>query len=196
MSVLIVDIADEIYRELAEPEDVSIPSIGFWLRTNIGKLNILVDKSYTISETTLEIIDSVKEPFGINESAIYKKMYNIHYYERQIYNLIGKSRNVNIINTPTSGNYGNLQISENGFTYNREGIGKTSSETIRANTQFLKEMGSNFASLKEKEVKELNSLLSVYTLNEVNPLQVAGDDIIEGYDGNYSYGNHNRNIEN
>jgi len=32
----IVDIADEIYRELAEPSTISIPSIAFWIRSNVG----------------------------------------------------------------------------------------------------------------------------------------------------------------
>ena len=35
----IVDIADEIYRELGEPTDNSIPPIAFWIRTNLGTLN-------------------------------------------------------------------------------------------------------------------------------------------------------------
>ena len=51
----IVDIADELYRELAEPSDLSIPAISFWLRSNIGKLNNLISTAYLIDEDTLEI---------------------------------------------------------------------------------------------------------------------------------------------
>ena len=45
--VKIVSIADEAYRELASPSDLSIAAISFWLRTNLGQLNNLIDTSYT-----------------------------------------------------------------------------------------------------------------------------------------------------
>ena len=55
MTTKIVDIADEVYRELGEPADISIASVAYWLRTNLGRLNVLLNKPYLISETTLEI---------------------------------------------------------------------------------------------------------------------------------------------
>ena len=51
----IVDIADEVFRELGEPSTISIPAISFWLRTNITALNSLLNISLTINETTLEL---------------------------------------------------------------------------------------------------------------------------------------------
>jgi hypothetical protein len=48
MTYKIVDVADEIYRELGEPNDLSLSSIAFWLRTNIGDLNILINKKFKI----------------------------------------------------------------------------------------------------------------------------------------------------
>ena len=35
LTMKVVDIADEVYRELGSPTDLSIPAIAFWLRTNI-----------------------------------------------------------------------------------------------------------------------------------------------------------------
>ena len=35
----IVDIADEIYRELGSISTLSIPAIAYWVRGNIGSLN-------------------------------------------------------------------------------------------------------------------------------------------------------------
>ena len=77
MTTKIVDVADEVYRELGEPADISIASVAYWLRTNIGKLNVLLNKPYLINETTLEIYssDETKDPFGINEKTIFKKIF-------------------------------------------------------------------------------------------------------------------------
>ena len=51
----IVDIADEIFRELDQPKDVSVPQIAFWIRVNVGSLNNLINTEYAIDTTTLEI---------------------------------------------------------------------------------------------------------------------------------------------
>ena len=75
MTTKIVDIADELYREMGEPSDSSIASIAFWLRTNISRLNILINKPYTINEETLEISDTEADPFGINEKGIFKLLF-------------------------------------------------------------------------------------------------------------------------
>jgi hypothetical protein len=196
MTTKIVDISDEIYRELGEPEDISISSIAFWLRTNLGKLNILLDKNYTINQIDLEVEAISQESFSILEKTIFKKLYNIHYYDRQILNLVGKTKNVTIINTSGTANQGSLQISENGMTYNRENSTKTSAESIKANAQFLSQMGKNFIDLKKQENVELKELLKKYELNENTPLQVAGDDTVGDPGRSYTYSNYVRNIEN
>ena len=199
MTTKIVDIADEIYRELGEPTDVSIPSIAFWLRTNLGKLNILINKRYTINTLDLEVDAISPETFTIIEKSIFKKMYNIHYYDRQIISLIGKSRNINLVNTDTStsgvNNADNIQISENGFTYQKSSSTKTANETIKANTQFIRQLGLNFVELKKQETTELKMLTETYNLNEVNPLQIAGDDVYQETSRPYTYDFY-RNLEN
>lgn len=187
-------IAQEIYIELGTPEDVSNSSIQYWLRTNLGKINILLNNNFSINTGTNEF--STTPDFGELEKSIYKKLYNIHYYDRQILNLVGKTRNVTIINTSGTTNQGNLQISENGMTYNRESSTKTSAESIRANTQFLSQMGKNFIDLKKQENIELKELLNQYGLNENTPLQVAGDDTVGDPGRSYTYSNYVRNIEN
>ena len=199
MTTKIVDIADEIYRELGEPSDVSIPSVAFWLRTNLGKLNILINKRYTINTLDLEVDAISPETFTIIEKSIFKKMYNIHYYDRQIISLIGKSRNINLVNTDTStsgvNNADNIQISENGFTYQKSSSTKTANETIKANTQFIRQLGLNFVELKKQETTELKMLTETYNLNEVNPLQIAGDDVYQETSRPYTYDFY-RNLEN
>ena len=212
MTNKIVDIADEIYRELGEPSDVSITSVAFWLRTNLGKLNILINKRYTINTLDLEVDAISPETFTIIEKSIFKKMYNIHYYDRQIIKLIGKSSALNLINQDTSSsgenattgsaNSDSLEISENGFSYKKTNsestsqIYKRATDAIKANTQFVRQLGLNFVDLKKQEMAELKMLTEAYNLNEVTPLQIAGDDIYEEGNRPYNYNSYIRNLEN
>lgn len=168
MTTKIVDVADEVYRELGEPADISIASVAYWLRTNIGKLNVLLNKPYLISETTLEIYssDETKDPFGINEKAIFKKIYTVYYYERLFRNALGAASTDSTI-----------EIDQNGF---------------RAKRVNKNELAKTYSDLKKQSDEALKMLLDKYELNEVTPLQVAGDDTIEAPGRSYSY---SRNIE-
>ena len=83
----VVDLADEIYRELGSPSDLSIAPITFWCRTNIGALNNSIMSEYEVDTTTLEIQeakDGTTTAIGLREAAIFKKMYLIHYYDIKI----------------------------------------------------------------------------------------------------------------
>ena len=93
----VVDIADEIFRELSEPSTLSIPAIAYWVRSNVGELNNYLNTSFRVSHETFEITEQVeatgREPVSFNssvdndtlelqfeEKAVLKKMYNVHYY--------------------------------------------------------------------------------------------------------------------
>ena len=172
MTNKIVDISDEIYRELGEPSDLSIASVAFWLRTNIGKLNVLLNKPYLINETTLEIYssDETKDPFGINEKTIFKKIYTLYYYERLFRNALGAASTDSVI-----------EIDQNGF---------------RAKRVNKNELAKTYSELKKQADAELKILLDKYDINEVTPLQVVGDDTIGGVDGPFKYGSsYIRNID-
>jgi hypothetical protein len=168
MTTKIVDVADEVYRELGEPADISIASVAYWLRTNIGKLNVLLDKPFLISDTTLEIYssDETKDPFGINEKTIFKKIYTVYYYERLFRNALGAASTDSTI-----------EIDQNGF---------------RAKRVNKNELAKTYSDLKKQSDEALKMLLDKYELNAVTPLQVAGDDTIEAPGRSYSY---SRNIE-
>ena len=71
----IVDIADELYRELAEPSSISIPAISFWIRSNVGELNNRINTTFKITEYGSDayefsgsFIDPVYEPQAFNEA--------------------------------------------------------------------------------------------------------------------------------
>ena len=207
MTNKIGDVAAEIYRELSEPVDISIASVAYWLRTNVGRLNVLLNKPYLINDTTLEIYssDEKTDPFGINEKTIFKKLYVIHYYDRQILNLIGKARNINLVNSTdtnsvssntTTATNNSIEVSEDGFTYKKDNSvsNKTANETIKANTQFVRQLGLNFAELKKVENEELKYLLIKYSQSKASPIQVTGDDIISELNRTYTLNNNVRDI--
>jgi len=168
MTYKIVDISDEIYRELGEPSDLSYASIAFWLRTNIGDLNILINKKYYITDDTLEVgipTDS-GDTFGDIEKSIFKMLYNMHYYERLFRNALGAASTDSTI-----------EIDQNGF---------------RAKRVNKNELAKTYSDLRKQIADELQVLTKNYNLNEARPLQVAGDDTIEAPGRSYSY---SRNIE-
>ena len=89
----VVDIADEIFREVGEPTTYSIASISYWVRANIGRLNSYISTFFEIEPSTLEIIQKtdeknngtlVQKEISIDEGAILKRMFLIHYYDKSI----------------------------------------------------------------------------------------------------------------
>jgi len=169
MTSKIIDIADEIYRELGEPSDLSLSSIAFWLRTNIGDLNILINKKYYIEETTYEIANEEGEIFKDIEKSIFKMLYSMHYYERLFRNALGAASTDSV-----------LEISQNGF----------SARKINKN-----ELAKTYAELRNQISDELQILTKNYNLNEARPLQVAGDDTVEEPNKTYTYSSHLRTFD-
>jgi len=168
MTYKIVDISDEIYRELGEPSDLSHASIAFWLRTNLGDLNILINKKYYITTDSLEvgIPEDSGDTFGDIEKSIFKMLYSMHYYERLFRNALGAASTDSTI-----------EIDQNGF---------------RAKRVNKNELAKTYSDLRKQIADELQILTKNYNLNEARPLQVAGDDTIEAPSRSYSY---SRNIE-
>jgi hypothetical protein len=172
MTYKIVDVADEIYRELGEPSDLSIASIAFWLRTNIGDLNILINKKFYITDDTLEIgiEEGSGDEFKDIEKSVFKMIYSIHYYERLFRNALGAASTDSTI-----------EITENGFTGRK----------VNKN-----ELAKTYAQLRKQINDELQILTKNYNLNEAKPLQVAGDDIYQDPTRPYTYTNYMRSLEN
>lgn len=172
MTTKIIDIADEIYRELGEPSDLSHASIAFWLRTNIGDLNILINKKFYIDEDTLEISipENSGDVFDTVEKSIFKMIYSIHYYERLFRNALGAA-SVD----------GTIETDENGFR----------TKSVNKN-----ELAKTYATLRKQISEELMILTKNYNINEAKPIQVAGDDTIGDPGRSYTYSNYIRNLEN
>lgn len=84
------DIADEIFTELAEPSDISVASIMYWLETNTGQLNAFISTSFVSTSTTI-----TPDPSGV-EKQIFKMLYTAYYYRRQMNRNLGAAALVGI----------------------------------------------------------------------------------------------------
>ena len=154
----VVDVADEIYREIGSPSDTSVASISFWVRSNIGALNNHINMEFTIDGTTLEVSylddgDS-KVNLDIEEASILKKMYLIYDYDNKLRTVTGAASWDSV-----------LEINDAGTSIKK--VNKS-------------EIGKTLAQAKKEEQLQLNILINSYKLRESNPRQVAGDDTIEG----------------
>ena len=162
----VVDIADELYREIGEPSTYSIASISYWVRSNIGRLNNHISTFFEIDSSTYEITQQIDEKndntlvtkeITFDEASILKKMFMIHYYEREIRTNITSANNDTII-----------QVTDQGSTVRK--INKN--EVVRSLT-----------TLKKQEYQEMKDLISDYRRAQLKPRQVVGDDTIKGHHG-------------
>lgn len=76
-------LADEIFRELDQPSDLSIPSVAFWLQSNVGQLNLKTGLSVSVS------LGELSEDLSLEARAIFKSLYKINYLKRQINKNLG-----------------------------------------------------------------------------------------------------------
>lgn len=86
MAISIVDIASEIYVDLAQPTNLVVPEIVFWLKGHVGDLNNLILTSFSIDDNQQISPDT---SFGEDEKSIFKALYVIKYYEFLARNMLG-----------------------------------------------------------------------------------------------------------
>lgn len=175
----VVDIADEVYRELGEPSTISIPAVAFWIRANVGALNNHIGTSFRVLDgatetdlddgdsrtlaTTLEISQIVEDSsgseveleIGENEKAILKKMYHIHYYDRLLRTNLTSIASDSVIS-----------VSDDGSSVTK----------INKN-----EISKVYSQIKKQETEELSFMIAGYKIKNSTPLSVNGDDNIVGH---------------
>ncbi len=146
MANQITVISDETFRELSEPSDISIPTLDFWFKSNLGQLNSRLDLSILVVDNDFspQLIDEEKD--------IYKAIYKIEWYGRQIRNNLGAAAYSSEV----------LQIKEGNRTIvgvNKNDIAKT------------------FLNLRKDASQELNFLIQAYKFNRSDPREskVVGD---------------------
>ena len=196
----IVDIADEIFRELGEPSTISIPAISFWIRSNVGELNNRIN-------TTFKIVDYGADAYEFSGSFVSPQ------YEPQAFNegsgALGLG--VNSSNGTSSSpaivsiqpeeasilkkmyivHYYDQQIRSTVGAASTDPIVEVASDGSRVRKINKNELSKTYISLKKEEYAELTDLINAYKLRKASPVQVAGDDTVVGqysidYDG-YPY---------
>ena len=196
----IVDIADEIFRELGEPSTISIPAISFWIRSNVGELNNRIN-------TTFKIVDYGTEAYEFSGSFVSPEN------EPQVYNeatgALGLSINKNNGTASTPAivsiqaeeasilkkmyivHYYDQQIRSTVGAASSDPVIEVASDGSRVRKINKNELSKTYISLKKEEYSELIDLINAYKLRNSSPVQVAGDDTVVGqysidYDG-YPY---------
>lgn len=147
----VTSIAQEIYEELGEPSDFSIAAISAWVRRNIGGLNNLLNTSFVVKNTENY---EISPNLNDEEKYIFKKMYGIYYLD------------IKIKSTASS--------AANDYVTIKDDIGSV--QKINTN-----EVLRNYITVRKQEYDELQDFVTNYVAANTTPLQVAGDDVIEGY---------------
>ena len=196
----IVDIADEIFRELGEPSTISIPAISFWIRSNVGELNNRIN-------TTFKIVDYGSEAYEFSGSFVSPQ------YEPQAFNEATGALGLSVSGdngTASTPAIVSIQAEESSVLKKmyivhyydqqiRATVGAASSDPVvevasdgsRVRKINKNELSKTYISLKKEEYSELTDLINAYKLRKSSPVQVAGDDTAVGqysinYDG-YPY---------
>jgi len=161
----VVDIADDIYRELGSPTTLSIPAIAFYIRGSVGALNNYINTVYELNSTSLEIEETVTDnsgtttttEIGIAESSILKKMYMVHFYDSKI------RTNLTALDSDTI-----VEVTDQGSSVRK----------VNKN-----EVSKTLLSIRNQEYEGLQKLIGQYKISKSTPNQVAGDDTTEGFYG-------------
>lgn len=147
VSYTLVDIADQIHRELIDTTDVSVPFIIAWFRSNLGNLNSLLHTCYVINDTTQE----VDPKLGIQEGAIFKDMFLIRHYDRLIQRTL-----------------------KNSLTDAK--VIEVTSADRKVKLTNPKDVSLIYLELRKEAQKSYNTLLASYSMDKAVPIQIAGDD--------------------
>ena len=186
----IVDIADELYRELGEPSSISIPAISFWIRSNVGELNNRIN-------TTFKIVDYGTEAYEFSGSFIAPQN------EPQVYNEgtgalgLSVSGNAGVSSAPAIVSiqaeeaavlkkmyivhYYDQQIRSTVGAASTDPVVEVASDGSRVRKINKNELSKTYLALKKEEYQELTDMINAYKLRKASPVQVAGDDTVRGY---------------
>ena len=185
----IVDIADELYRELGQPSSISIPAISFWIRSNVGELNNRIN-------TTFKIVDYGSESYEFSGSFISPEN------EPQVFNegtgALGLSisgetgatsdpvivsiqaEEAAVLKKMYIVHYYDQQIRSTVGAASTDPVVEVASDGSRVRKINKNELSKTYLALKKEEYMELVDMINSYKLRKSSPVQVAGDDTIRG----------------
>ena len=97
----IVDIAHEIHVEIGSPKTLATPAIAFWVRSNIGGLNNLLQTQFIVGGSAEDW--EITPTFGDDEKYVLKKMYLIHFYDMKLRESLGAAETDTVVEIETDG---------------------------------------------------------------------------------------------
>ena len=147
-----VDWATMVWKtELNEDSTISIPSLCAYFRYNIGDLNNLLGTCFRLDQNTIEVVDENGKEIDREAANIYKYIYLISFYGRQIRANLGVGGVTSV-----------MQISSDGGTVRL--TDKTS-------------IGKAYIQMRKDTESTLNRMVNKYKFRNQNAQQVVGDDI-------------------
>ena len=152
----VTGLASDILSGLYNPSDINITTTTYWVRNNLGKLNNALFASFALSgEGDTQLITGDCPIWNEKSKEIYKKMYEVHYYKKQIMSTLPAGTNNQI-----------LEINSDG---------------ARIKMVNKSEIAKAYKDLKNGAEEELEDMISDFNIYNVKVSQVAGDDIFESY---------------
>jgi hypothetical protein len=196
----IVDIADEIFRELGEPSTISIPAISFWIRSNVGELNNRINTTFKIVDYGTEayefsgsFVSPENEPQAFNEAsgALGLSLSGDNGTASLPAIVSIQAEEASILKKMYIVHYYDQQIRTTVGAASSDPVVEVASDGSRVRKINKNELSKTYLSLKKEEYGELIDLINAYKLRKASPVQVAGDDTQVGqysidYDG-YPY---------
>jgi hypothetical protein len=202
----IVDIADEIFRELGNPSTISIPAISFWIRSNVGELNNRINTTFKIRDTNPDIyelsgsfVSPAYEPQAFNEATgalgLSASANNGTASTPAIVAI--QPEEASILKKMYIVHYYDQQIRSTVGAASTDPIIEVASDGSRVRKINKNELSKTYIALKKEEYSELIDLINAYKLRKSSPVQVAGDDTVRGqYSINYDGYPYNRTAPN
>lgn len=150
----IADLGQGIIDELGDTTNISLPSVVTYLRSNVGKLNDLLNTDYIVQPNSLEIVSSADNTveIGLMESAIFAQLYEVYYFQRRANALLGALAIDTVLEYQSDG--GAIRMID------RNQIAKT------------------YAQLKKDAQDALTKMVNRYKFYTTHPVQITGDDLV------------------
>jgi len=84
------NLASGCWDEIGQPTAISVGYISGWFINNIGKLNNAIITAYSgVGDTGNNINTGIDPCLGDAESDIFKELYKVQYYDRQVNSFLG-----------------------------------------------------------------------------------------------------------
>lgn len=157
----VTGLASEIISGLYGPSDINTATVEYWVKNNLGQLNVALYGNFALSGSGNDLMITGDSPCWSNQvDDIYKKMYEIHYYRKQIMTIL------------PAGSPNQIQ--------------EVNSDGARIKMVNKSEIAKTYKSLKNEAEEQLDYMISSFNMGQAGTKQVAGDDIFTSFGSMYN----------